>query len=91
MGGGETVFCNPPYGRNIGDWIRKASQEASKPDTLVVLLVPARTDTRWFQNYILHRAEVRFLPGRLKYEVDGQAGEAAPFPSMVVIMRTGER
>lgn len=38
---GETVFCNPPYGRNIGDWIRKASQEASKPDTLVVLLVPA--------------------------------------------------
>lgn len=75
---GETVFCNPPYGRNIGDWIRKASQEASKPDTLVVLLVPARTDTRWFQNHILHRAEVRFLPGRLKYEVNGQAGEAAP-------------
>ena len=75
---GETVFCDPPYGRNIGDWIRKASQEASKPDTLVVLLVPARTDTRWFQNHILHRAEVRFLPGRLKYEVNGQAGEAAP-------------
>lgn len=89
--GGETVFCNPPYGRNIGDWIRKASQEASKPDTLVVLLVPARTDTRWFQNHILHRAEVRFLPGRLKYEVNGQAGEAAPFPSMIVVMRTGER
>lgn len=88
---GETVFCNPPYGRNIGDWIRKASQEASKPDTLVVLLVPARTDTRWFQNHILHRAEVRFLPGRLKYEVNGQAGEAAPFPSMIAIMRTGER
>ena len=65
MGGRERVFCNPPYGRNIGDWIRKASQEASKPDTLVVLLVPARTDTRWFQNHILHRAEVRFLPGRL--------------------------
>lgn len=43
---GETVFCNPPYGRNIGDWIRKASREASKPNTLVVLLVPARTDTR---------------------------------------------
>ena len=89
--GGEPVFCNPPYGRNIGDWIRKASQEASKPDTLVVLLVPARTDTRWFQNHILHRAEVRFLPGRLKYEVNGQAGEAAPFPSMIVVMRTGER
>ena len=66
-------------------------QEASKPDTLVVLLVPARTDTRWFQNHILHRAEVRFLPGRLKYEVNGQAGEAAPFPSMIVVMRTGER
>lgn len=70
---GETVFCNPPYGRNIGDWIRKASQEASKPDTLVVLLVPARTDTRWFQNHILHRAEVRFLPGRLNSDPDTES------------------
>lgn len=49
------------------------------------------TKDSWFQNHILHRAEVRFLPGRLKYEVNGQAGEAAPFPSMIVVMRTGER
>lgn len=69
----------------------KPHKKPANPDTLVVLLVPARTDTRWFQNHILHRAEVRFLPGRLKYEVNGQAGEAAPFPSMIVIMRTGER
>ncbi|RSX49756.1 DNA N-6-adenine-methyltransferase [Bifidobacterium castoris] len=88
---GETVFCNPPYGRHTIDWIRKCSQEASRPDTLVVLLVPARTDTKWFQQYILNRAEIRFLPGRLKYEIDGHPGQAAPFPSMIVIMRTGER
>ena len=43
---GETVFCNPPYGRKMIDWIRKCSQEASKPNTMVVLLIPARTDTK---------------------------------------------
>lgn len=89
--GGETVFCNPPYGREILTWVRKCSAEASKPNTTVVMLLPARTDTRWFQQHILHRAEVRFLAGRLKFETDGIAGQSAPFPSMVVVMRTGER
>lgn len=88
---GETVFCNPPYGRKMIDWIRKCSQEASKPNTMVVLLIPARTDTKWFQDYILHRAEVRFLRGRLKYERDGKPLGPSTFPSMIVIMRTGER
>lgn len=89
--GGATVFCNPPYGRAIKNWVRKCSQEASKPNTTVVMLVPARTDTKWFQNYILHRAEVRFIPGRLHFETNGVPGDAAPFPSMIVVMRTGVR
>lgn len=89
--GGETVFCNPPYGRRIADWVRKCSEEASRPDTTVVMLIPARTDTKWFQQMILHRAEIRFIPGRLKYETNGKPGDASPFPSMIVVMRTGVR
>lgn len=89
--GGETVFCNPPYGKAIADWVRKCSMEASRKNTLVVMLLPARTDTRWFQDYILDRAEVRFLKGRLRFETDGIPGGPAPFLSMVVVMRTGER
>ena len=88
---GNTVFCNPPYGRSISDWVRKCSNEASKPGTTVVLLIPARTDTRYFQNFILNRSEIRFVPGRLRFETGGVPGDAAPFPSMVVIMRSGIR
>ncbi|MDR3912966.1 MAG: DNA N-6-adenine-methyltransferase [Bifidobacterium sp.] len=91
MSGGKTVFCNPPYGRAIPEWVRKCSMEASRKDTLVVMLLPARTDTRWFQQYILNRAEVRFLKGRLRFETNGIPGGPAPFPSMIVVMRTGER
>lgn len=81
--GGEIVFCNPPYGRAIYDWVRKCSEEASKPNTTIVLLTPARTDTRYFHEFIYHQAkEIRFVKGRLKF---GDAKSAAPFPSMVVI------
>lgn len=81
--GGEIVFCNPPYGRAIYDWVRKCSEEASKPNTTVVALIPARTDTRYFHEFIYHQAkEIRFVKGRLKF---GNAKSAAPFPSMVVI------
>ena len=90
-GGGETVFCNPPYGKAIADWARKCSTEASRKNTLVIMLLPARTDTRWFQDYILNRAEVRFLKGRLKFETDGVPDGPAPSPSMIIAMRTGER
>jgi len=84
-GGGRRCFCNPPYSR-IGDWVKKAYNESHQPGTLVVLLIPARTDTRYFQEYIYHRAEVRFIKGRLKF---GESKNAAPFPSMVVIFRAG--
>lgn len=82
--GGYRVFCNPPYGRQIGEWVKKAYEESRKPNTLVVMLIPARTDTKWFHDYILGKAEIRFVRGRLKF---GGAQNAAPFPSMVVIYR----
>ena len=85
--GGCKVFCNPPYGRQIGKWVQKANEEAKKPDTIVVLLIPARTDTRWFHDYILGKAEIRFIRGRVKF---GKSKTNAPFPSMVVIMRGEE-
>lgn len=81
--GGEIVFCNPPYGRAIYDWVRKCSEESKKPNTTIVALIPARTDTRYFHEYIYNKArEVRFVRGRLKF---GNSKNSAPFPSMVVV------
>jgi phage N-6-adenine-methyltransferase len=59
-------WCNPPYGREIGKWVKKALMSSFGGAT-VVMLIPARTDTKWFHDYILHRAEVRYLRGRLKF------------------------
>jgi site-specific DNA-methyltransferase (adenine-specific) len=79
------VFCNPPYGREVGKWVEKSYKEAKKKNTTVVMLIPARTDTRYFHDYIYHKAkEIRFIKGRLKF---GKATNAAPFPSMVVVFR----
>lgn len=82
--GGQTVFCNPPYGRAIKDWVKKCSEEVHKPGTTVVLLIPARTDTAYFHDYIYQKpnVEIRFIRGRLKF---GDGSNSAPFPSMVVI------
>ena len=79
---GETVFCNPPYGRNIGEWVRKCSEESKHAK--IVMLIPARTDTAYFHDYIYHKAHVRFIRGRLKFERGGAALNSAPFPSMLV-------
>lgn len=80
------VWCNPPYGRNVGQWVKKGHDTASGGG-FVVMLLPARTDTRWFHDYIYGKTEVRFIKGRLKF---GSCQNAAPFPSMVVIFG-GER
>lgn len=81
--GGNTVFCNPPYGRDIYAWVRKCFMEAQKNHTIVVMLIPARTDTRYFHEFIYHKArEIRFIKGRLKF---GGQKNSAPFPSMVVV------
>lgn len=86
---GERVFCNPPYGREIADWVKKCYEEVLKGCQLVVLLVPARTDTKWFHNYIYKKAtEIRFIKGRLKF---GNSKNAAPFPSMIVIFKRGTK
>lgn len=88
---GGAVFCNPPYGREIGKWVRKAYEE-SKRGATVVLLIPARTDTHYFHDYILGKAEIRFIRGRLKFtDEDGNARFPAPFPSMVVVYRKEEQ
>lgn len=86
---GEVVFCNPPYSPKTktnpgqGAWIKKCYEEAQKPNTTVVALIPARTDTKAFHQYIYHKAkEIRFLKGRLKFV---GAKSTAPFPSMIVI------
>ena len=82
---GEIVFCNPPY-KDMSKWAKKCYEE-SLNGTLVVMLVPARTDTRWFHDYIYGKAEIRFIKGRLKF---GNAKQSAPFPSMVVIYRASQ-
>ncbi len=84
--GGYNVFCNPPYGRAIKDWVKKCSDEANRNDccTRVVMLIPARTDTKYFHEYIYHKAEIRFIKGRLKF---GNSKNSAPFPSMLVIFK----
>ena len=80
---GHTVFCNPPYGKVIKDWVKKCYEESLKPNTTVVMLIPARTDTSYFHDYIYRKArEIRFIRGRLKF---GNAKNSAPFPSMVVV------
>lgn len=82
---GGAVFCNPPYGGEIGKWVRKAFEEAHGGYP-IVLLIPARTDTAYFHDYIYGKAEIRFIRGRLRFTDDeGNAADPAPFPSMVVI------
>lgn len=71
-------WCNPPYGRQIGKWVEKAA----KSFATVVVLLPARTDTKWFHDWCLPYGKIEFLRGRLKF---GGCDNSAPFPSMIVI------
>jgi len=75
------IFCNPPYGRTLGAWARK-SFEASQRGALVVLLVPARTDTAWFHDWVWGKAKVEFIRRRVRF---GNAEASAPFPSMLAV------
>lgn len=89
----HTVWCNPPYGREIQDWVRRAVFDTAlsvkaddTPKTTVVMLLPARTDTKWWHNYVMRYAkEVRFIKGRLKFE---GATSSAPFPSCIVVFNS---
>ncbi len=86
--GRHRVFCNPPYGRTMAQWARKCL-EASERGATVVLLAHARTDTRWFQDWVYGKAsEIRFVRGRLKF---GDGRQSAPFPSLVAVYRPPAR
>lgn len=78
---GERVFCNPPYSpRGIVPFLARATEA-----DVAVFLLPARTDTKWFHDSVLPKAkEIRFVRGRLKF---GEAKNAAPFPSMIIVFQ----
>lgn len=81
--GGHTVFMNPPYGRDISKWVQKAYEESKKPNTTVVCLIPSRTDTSYWHDYIFGKAkDIRFIRGRIKF---GNSKNSAPFPSAVIV------
>ena len=77
---GGCCWMNPPYGREIGKWVKKAYEE-SKLGATVVCLLPSRTDTAWWHDYVMH-GQVTFMRGRLKF---GESKNSAPFPSAIVV------
>lgn len=82
--GGHNVWCNPPYGRKAKNWVRKAAETVElHKDTVVVMLIPARTDTSWYHDYVANNrnAHTIFLRGRLHFG----GADRATFPSMVVV------
>lgn len=81
---GHTVFCNPPYGKELPLWVQKCYEQHNKYGITIVLLIPARTDTKYFHKYIYGKSEIRFIQGRLKFS---NSKQSAPFPSMVVVYR----
>lgn len=81
---GKRVFCNPPYGPGIGNWLKRGFDAE-----IAVYLLPARTDTKWFHEIVLSKAtEIRFIKGRLYFvDQNGNAEGRAPFPSMIVVFK----
>lgn len=80
------IWMNPPYGRKIGIWVKKAKEAATQGKATVVCLLPARTDTAWWHDYVMKANEIRLIRGRLKF---GDSKGSAPFPSAVVIFKKG--
>ena len=78
---GNSNFINPPYGRELPKWVAKAYAEHNKGKTCV-MLIPSRTDTKWWHDYCMKASEIRFIKGRLKFD-DQQS--SAPFPSAIII------
>lgn len=84
---GGRVWCNPPYGRQIGLWIEKALNETRTGfANVAVCLVPARTDARWFQDNAAHASEIRLIRGRIAF---GNQNVNAPFPCALIVFRRG--
>ena len=80
---GARNFCNPPYGREIGKWLKKGYEEWKK-EKIVVFLIPSRTDTQWWHTYVMQATEIRFIKGRLKFD---EHKNSAPFPSAIVVFQ----
>ena len=77
------VWCNPPYGREISSWVRKAYEESQKEyNSFVLMLLPARTDTKWWWEYVQGKATLFFIKGRVKF---GDHNVGAPFPSVLAL------
>ena len=83
---GGVVWLNPPYGKQIGKWVKKAYEE-SKDGATVVCLLPARTDTSWFHDYCT-KGQIEFIRGRIRF---GCCKSNAPFPSMIVVFKEKEQ
>ena len=84
---GQSNFVNPPYGRIIGKWLEKAHQESALGKQSV-FLIPSRTDTQWWHQWVMTASEIRFLKGRLKFD---DQKNPAPFPSALVIIKAPMR
>lgn len=80
---GSCNFVNPPYGREIPKWVKKGFEEWKKGKT-VVFLIPSRTDTSYWHDYIMKADEIRFIRGRLKFD---DQKNPAPFPSVIVVFK----
>jgi phage N-6-adenine-methyltransferase len=83
---GGIIWMNPPYGRQIGNWVKKANEAARQGKATVVCLLPARTDTAWWHDYAMKANEIRLIRGRLKF---GDGKGSAPFPSAIVVFKKG--
>lgn len=83
---GGVIWMNPPYGRQIGNWVKKARDAAQQEKATVVCLLPARTDTAWWHDYVMKADEIRLIRGRLKF---GDGKGSAPFPSAIAVFRKG--
>ena len=81
--GGGGVWCNPPYGREISSWVKKAYEESQKEyNSFVLMLLPARTDTKWWWDWVQGKATLFFIKGRVKF---GDHNVGAPFPSVLAL------
>lgn len=81
-----SVWLNPPYGREIGKWVKKAADEFFSGNVnKVVMLIPARTDTAYWHDHIQNIASVEFIRGRVKFLLNGEPKGTAPFPSAIVV------
>ena len=89
---GHKVFVNPPYGREIHKWVKKSFEESCKKNTVVVMLIPARTDTKYWHEYCMKASYIYFIKGRLHFKnkatkdcADKTKTNPAPFPSAVIV------